>query len=348
MTFSLFDLMGFQPDTGDELVPVTKQVVEAWKSQQVERSRQEARRAPKPIDPEKYAFFDAISGEPRVWYRVTEKGDYEFYDHAGFDPNTGEALSVITRDVISGWSKHKKDSAALRCYIITRDASQPVQYRDQPGLDQTTGRQCRQVTPEMQERLHEYEKGNRPKRITASDPVFFDLRTGEPVIWYHLGKNGEVEIFDLMGFHPDTGDELLPVTREVADRWRIQKEKKQAELSRRPPQPVDPKKYAPFDPLTGAPRIWFWRSATGAYEFFDNPGFHPRTGEPLKVLDKDAMSNMLKEAEEVWRKNVAKSNNVSSVKRQNERRRKQLNALKRTGRRMTNERLKKNNGSARP
>ena len=88
-----------------------------------------------------------------------------------------------------------------------RDA---VRYGDRPGIDPSTGRQCRKVTEELLERLREYEKGKRPKRVDAANPLFFDLRTGEPIVWYRTNNDGVVELFDLMGFHAETGDELLP------------------------------------------------------------------------------------------------------------------------------------------
>ena len=173
--------------------------------------------------------------------------------------------------------------------MITRDPRDPVQYREQPGTDATTGRQCRPVTPELVERLREYEKGNRPKRIETAEPTFFDLRTGEPVIWYNRDKNGDVQLFDLMGFDPETGDELLPIRKEVVALWKEQS-KRQA------PRRIDPQAHNIFDPLTGEPRVWFWRKE-GEYEFYDNPGFHPRTGEPLSQLTKEAARTTAKEAE---------------------------------------------------
>ena len=69
----------------------------------------------------------------------------------------------------------------------------------------------------MLERLREYEKGNRPQKIQTADPTFFDLRTGEPIVWYYKDKNGVIELFNLMGFHPQSGDELSPVTKEIVE-----------------------------------------------------------------------------------------------------------------------------------
>jgi hypothetical protein len=275
--FEIFNLMGFHPDTGKELLPITREIVDAWKLQK----EQDARLAPKHIDPEKYAFFDPITGKPRVWYWRSANGDYEFYDRSGFHQATGEPLTIVSRDLIDAWRKYVQEAASQKCYIITRDA---VRYSSPPGIDPVTGRQCRLLTPEILERLREYEKGNRPKPIKIDNPTFFDLRTGEPIVWYYKNKN-DIELFDLMGFHPQTGDELLPVTREIADLWKTKKTSASAQT----PQRVDPEKYAFFDPVSGKARVWYWRSQTGEYEFYDNPGFHPRTGEQLKVITSETI-----------------------------------------------------------
>ena len=68
--------MGFQPDTGDQLLPITKDVVDQWKTQFAQRTRH----VPKLVDPEKYVFFDPLSGEALSWYWRNSNGSYEFYD----------------------------------------------------------------------------------------------------------------------------------------------------------------------------------------------------------------------------------------------------------------------------
>jgi hypothetical protein len=64
-----------------------------------------------------------------------------------------------------------------------------------------------------------------------------------------------------MGFHPEAGEELVPITKEVVALW-------QDQSNRRSPRQVDLKSYELFDPLTGDPRVWYWRSDEGKYEFF--------------------------------------------------------------------------------
>ena len=66
-----------------------------------------------------------------------------------------------------------------------------------------------------------------------------------------------------MGFNPDTGEELLPITSEIAAVWK--------------PQSSAPHKIAPddnfefFDPVTGKSRVWYRRDVAGAFEFFNRP-----------------------------------------------------------------------------
>ena len=195
--------------------------------------------------------------------------------------------------------KSRTDSKqnVTRCYIIQRGAAQPVIYRDHsPGIDQETGRECRLVTPGLIERLKEYSEGKRPVRIKAPQPEFFDPRTGEPIVWY--AEHGDtIEIFDLMGYHPETSEELLPATPEIVDRWKA----KQELFNRKPPLPVDPALQPWFDVKTGRPNIWHTRPEDGALEFFDSPGFHPRTGKALIEITQDFAEKLQKQADDLAR-----------------------------------------------
>src|SRR5262249_39422143 len=84
--------------------------------------------------------------------------------------------------------------------------------------------------------------------------------------------------------------ELLPVTPEIVDRWKAQ----QAQASKKPPAPVDPDTHPFFDPKTGRPNIWHSPGESGALEFFDGPGFHPRTGKALTEITQDFADERLR------------------------------------------------------
>jgi hypothetical protein len=304
----IFDLMGYHPQTGEELTPITKDIVSVWNDQN--------RQAPERIYPDDdFAFFNPVTGQPSAWHRKAETGDYEFYNRPGFYPRTGEPLIVVDLATIAAWKKYREAHAGTPCYVLTKDS---VRYGTQPGIDAETGRQCRPFSAEMLARLKEYENGNRPKRVDVSEPTFFDLRSGEPAIWYAKNRNGNIELFSLMGFHPDTGDELLPVNKEVVASWKDQQAK-----PKRVPQKVDPKTFVFFDQITGEPRAWSWRGSEGKYEFYDGPGFHPGTGDPLVVLTKDLVVKLQKEAADQAKKQAdaeaaAKKNEEAAASKRRE------------------------------
>ncbi len=196
---------------------------------------------------------------------------------------------------------------ALKCYVLSREGE--VRYLERANIgriDSVTGRVCREVTPEMKERLQQYIEGKRPERIYDEQPYFFDPRTGEPIVWFWKGRSGVIELFNLMGFHPETGEELQPVTRDVVDEVKEQvarkkqeekREQEEEERKRRPPERIDPDTIVFFDPVTGEPRVWFWHGQLGEYEFYDKPGYHPRTGEPLRILTRDDIAAWKRETE---------------------------------------------------
>ena len=146
---------------------------------------------------------------------------------------------------------------------------------------------------------------------------FFDPKTGRPNIWHTPGENGALEFFDGPGFHPRTGKALTEITRDFADKLsreradsleleekeradplREEKERAdrgKAQASEKPPAPVDPDTYPFFDPKTGRPNIWHSAGESGALEFFDGPGFHPRTGKALTEITRDFADKRLRE-----------------------------------------------------
>jgi len=197
---------------------------------------------------------------------------------------SGLAGLLIAHSLVLWWAT--RDIIMYKCYVISRDGN--VTYREHTGIDPATGRECRPVKPEMVERLRDYQAGRRPQRLTAENPVFFDSRSSEPIIWYYRSKNNEIQLFDLMGFHPDTGDELIPISKEIVEEWKLQN------IPPPPPPPpprvpnrIDPNTFVFFDRLSGEPLAWYWKTSDGEYEFYDGPGFHPQTGDALKIATRD-------------------------------------------------------------
>lgn len=189
---------------------------------------------------------------------------------------------------------------SLKCYVITRDGH--VIYRERPGIDPSTGRECRPVTPDLVERLSQYEKGRRPQRIATFDPTFFDPRSGDPIVWYTRTRANAIELFDLMGFDPDTGDDLKPITKEIVDEWKNQISQQAQQLSRCSPRRVDPASFVFFDSQTGNPRGWYWKDANNNYEFYDCAGYRPENGDELQPVTREIINT--------WKANFACRDNV--------------------------------------
>lgn len=208
------------------------------------------------------------------------------------------ALLVAHSVTIGMADKNFKSSGqAEKCFVMERNN---VKIMNRVGIDPDTGRECRALTTVMAEKIELYKTGKRPTRITSNNPAFFSAISGEPVVWYAADKGGSVELYDLMGYHPQTAEELRPVTPQVVETWKEQNDR----TAKRIPVRIDPKIYAFFDPMTGAARVWYWRSQSGEWEFYDGPGFHARTGEPLKLINRDVIAewNAALEAAEAKKK----------------------------------------------
>ena len=50
---------------------------------------------------------------------------------------------------------------------------------------------------------------------------------------------------------------------------------------------MDPDSHPFFDPKTGKPNVWYSPGESGALEFFNGPGFHPRTGKALTEITQE-------------------------------------------------------------
>lgn len=68
---------------------------------------------------------------------------------------------------------------------------------------------------------------NVPNRVDIdATTILFDRKTGKPLLWFYRAS-GDYEFFDGPGFHPRTGDRLLPFTSDEAkklDKLKVEKE----------------------------------------------------------------------------------------------------------------------------
>ena len=106
-----------------------------------------------------------------------------------------------------------------------------------------------------------------------SKDLYFAHSGREILKWYALTPDG-VKFFDSPGVDPIYGITLKPVTPEVIRNLKL--------LQKGNFNPVDPTKVNWFNPITGDPQVWYYQYPDGGFEFYDKPGYHPITGDPLK------------------------------------------------------------------
>lgn len=63
----------------------------------------------------------------------------------------------------------------------------------------------------------------------------------------------------------------------------------------------DPEHFAFFDPVSGAPRVWYYKAADGSYRLYGAPGRDSETGAPLRPIDpqtREALINLERQAQQ--------------------------------------------------
>jgi hypothetical protein len=224
---------GIDPATGRMSSPVKPELVELLNA--YAKGQRPVR-----ITNQNVQFFNTGTGESIIWYHKNNSGLIDVFDLMGFDPETGEELTPVTKDIAEDWKR------------------QFIKY------------------------------GTLPKRIEGT-PIFFDPRTGQPIVWYFKNRYGRIELFDRQGFHPETGDELKLVNAETVEIWKAQNIKPTDSGTGASPKLIDPLAYSMFNSVTGQAQVWYWHGGKGIWEFYDNSGYHPRTGDPLLLINKDAI-----------------------------------------------------------
>lgn len=102
--------------------------------------------------------------------------------------------------------------------------------------------------------------------------------SGKEILKYYALTPEGVTFFDSAGVDPVYGITLKPVTPDVIGNLK--------RLQKGDFKPIDAINAQFFNPITGEPQIWFYQYPDGGYEFYDKPGYHPITGEPLKPTTK--------------------------------------------------------------
>ncbi len=134
------------------------------------------------------------------------------------------SLYHFTKDSYFTFSEGK----VLKWYALTPDG---VKFFDSSGVDPIYGIPLKPVTPEVIRNLKLIQKGEfRP--IDPKNVQFFNPITGEPQVWHYQYPDGSFEFYDKPGYHPITGEQLKPATKQIYFEWQEkEKAKKSAEAA---------------------------------------------------------------------------------------------------------------------
>jgi hypothetical protein len=94
-TLFCLDHAGVDPITQTKLTPMSASLAEV-------EFRRNKGLVPKRIalPPAEIVFFDALTGQPKVWVHENDQGCFDIFDNPGVDPQSGEPLSQITKKVV--------------------------------------------------------------------------------------------------------------------------------------------------------------------------------------------------------------------------------------------------------
>jgi hypothetical protein len=110
----------------------------------------------------------------------------------------------------------------------------------------------------------------------ATRQAFFTAK-GETIRYFALTPEG-VKYSDRPGVEPVYGVPFKPVTPDLARNLKL--------LEKGDFRTVDPARAVWFNPITGQAQLWYYQYPDGALEFYDKPGYHPFTNDPLKEVTK--------------------------------------------------------------
>lgn len=146
------------------------------------------------------------------------------------------------------------------------------------------------VIPVLLKRRHKYNKlgwvavllyiaGFSVSMFFLGKDLYFKAKDGKVLKYYSVRQNGEIVIFDNPGYDPQTQAKLKPVTQEIVEQINLRKDGN--------PEKKDPETAIWFNPFTGKPQLWYCAVAANTFDFFDKPGYHPRTGKDLMPVSRE-------------------------------------------------------------
>ncbi len=130
-----YDTAGRDPKYGTELKPVTPDMIDKYE-------RAKLGKKPKKVSIDQNTeYFDSITGEPKLWYFIDPKGNYEFYDQPGYQSIYFEELKPVNRQAILAYRESlEKESEARAAEDRTADALAEKTRLENARIEKETAR----------------------------------------------------------------------------------------------------------------------------------------------------------------------------------------------------------------
>jgi Domain of unknown function (DUF4145) len=120
------------------------------------------------------------------------------------------------------------NGAGIKYYARTDHG---VEVYDRSGFDPETGQRLLPVTPEIARELQIQMNGGSMKSVDPAKLDWFNPYTGKPVLWFYRFPNGALTFYNKPGMDPQTGELLMPVTKELYLKWRNNRESRPGRVS---------------------------------------------------------------------------------------------------------------------
>ncbi len=115
-----------------------------------------------------YRWFNGVTSQSLVWYDVLPDGDYRFFDRAGADPYTGEALRPVTHEVVQ--------------QLRQRQATKETSYKQKQAwqaAQESKSKELADLQMLVQNAQREFDGGNYQAAKDTCDQVLTKDRTNE-------------------------------------------------------------------------------------------------------------------------------------------------------------------------
>jgi hypothetical protein len=114
-----------------------------------------------------------------------------------------------------------EDGTPMRCYAMTPDGIKVVRRKPPAECprDKTYHIQYLPITQQIVPSVLAAKRGVEPVRIDLElfDGNYVGGANGRKLVWYYRKPNGTFELFNGAGFHPQTGQPLLPIDARVTN-----------------------------------------------------------------------------------------------------------------------------------